>query len=153
MKLKYIFLIVIFLLVGCSSNSKLNTINAEKSKNFNYSLNLKIRDDFNNIKSNGEFLLFKIMIDGKNDNKYEDIIIEPILTKEMKDLFVDGIGESFKTKGVLSIDENYNSTGLTYVFSLKSLDDVEKVKKIISENGLEVLVTWKDGREKVLIEN
>jgi len=153
-KLKYLFLILILLLVGCESNSKIKLINAVDSEEFYYTLNLEVRDDLKTNKSNGEFLFLEILIEPRNNKRYKEINIEPILKENLKLLLVEGIYDNFKTNDSnIILDEfgNYNGASLAKIFSVSSKEDIEEIKNILTNEGLEVLVTWKDGQERALV--
>lgn len=156
MKKKICFFVVLFiLLIGCNtkSNNKNNIIDSKDSENFYYNLSLNHRKDLKTIKSNGEFLEIELKIEPKNDYKYQDVKIKAILSKEIKSIFVEGINKEFETTSSLTISKNeaYNEGSLSSIFSLDKIDDIKKIEKILEEEGLEVLVTWKYGEEKVLI--
>lgn len=153
-KLKYLFLILILLLVGCKSNSKIKLINAVDSEEFYYTLNLEVRDDLKTNKSNGEFLFLEILIEPRNNKRYKEINIEPILKENLKLLLVEGIYDNFKTNDSnIILDEfgDYNGVSLAKIFSVSSKEDIEEIKNILTNEGLEVLVTWKDGQERALV--
>lgn len=154
-KNKYMFFVLIFLLVGCNNNSKLEIVESINSNNFYYTLNLINKSDLKTIKSNGEFLSVEVLIEPKNELIYKEVNVEVIFTKEIKELLVDGIYNNFETSKSLIIDKNevYNKVSLSRVFSVSSLDNIEKINKILKEKGLEVLVTWRGGEEKVLIKS
>lgn len=154
-KSKYMFFVLIFLLVGCNNNSKLEIVESTNSNNFYYTLNLINKSDLKTIKSNGEFLSVEVLIEPKNELIYKEVNVEVIFTKEIKELLVDGIYNNFETSKSLIIDKNevYNKVSLSRVFSVSSLDNIEKINKILKEKGLEVLVTWRGGEEKVLIKS
>jgi len=153
-KLKYLFLILILLLVGCESNSKIKLINAVDSEEFYYTLNLEVRDDLKTNKSNGEFLFLEILIEPRNNKRYKEINIEPILKENLKLLLVEGIYDNFKTNDSnIILDEfgDCNGVSLAKIFSVSSKEDIEEIKNILTNEGLEVLVTWKDGQERALV--
>ena len=153
-KLKYLFLILILLLVGCKSNSKIKLINAVDSEEFYYTLNLEVRDDLKTNKSNGEFLFLEILIEPRNNKRYKEINIEPILKENLKSLLVEGIYDNFKTNDSnIILDEfgDCNGVSLAKIFSVSSKEDIEEIKNILTNEGLEVLVTWKDGQERALV--
>jgi len=153
-KLKYLFLILILLLVGCENNSKIKLINAVDSEEFYYTLNLEVRDDLKTNKSNGEFLFLEILIEPRNNKRYKEINIEPILKENLKLLLVEGIYDNFKTNDSnIILDEfgDCNGVSLAKIFSVSSKEDIEEIKNILTNEGLEVLVTWKDGQERALV--
>ena len=153
-KLKYLFLILILLLVGCESNSKIKLINAVDSEEFYYTLNLEVRDDLKTNKSNGEFLFLEILIEPRNNKRYKEINIEPSLKENLKLLLVEGIYDNFKTNDsniILDEFSNYNGVSLAKIFSVSSKEDIEEIKNILTNEGLEVLITWKDGQERALV--
>lgn len=149
----YIFVCLFVLLIGCNTKSNNNIIDSKDSENFYYSLNLNHRTDLKTIKSNGEFLEIELKIEPRNDYKYEDVKIKAILNKETKGIFVEGLNKDFETDSNLTIAKNevYNKGTLSSIFSIDKINDINKIERALKEKGLEVLVTWKDGEEKVLI--